>query len=980
MSKSLEVEQLVNPPVELIGWHRLVEKDGEGDAERKFPLPAYSEFMPPPRLGWTPLGGIDHTFFPADDPYGWLIPEVEEEYEFRPGLERIVRQVMEPLIHLGRGLPAYTIGGHHGENLHDNPYWPPELADSAGKIPHERYVAFLPMAFSRTQDDKGRVLWTLLGASEMGPEKVFWKSFFTAPGKERPAEESLSFFFELLAAVYQEAIHSEADLKERGFRILPEETKMDSLPSWTQPFLDSKEASYQNVRYLLTFRPFGDLPEEARKLYLAGRLNLLPFPGSLVFWGMPTYLHLEEELPEATQISLLHLVARHHGPDSIRVLQTGWLHEVNPKHQSMEVQEELLRQNYSRSNRWDRMARYQDELALNLRLQKVSQVLFSTDLDVLGLYDKPMARNCQIWTQDFQLLLNGPRATPEDLRRAEAILTEGGLFGYRFQFPPMRVGRFSVTWHRPLVAYLASELDQVEMPVQKLSGYLTASPQTSIEPIKPVELWPRFLRRPEALSALHDFQDQHDHYSHQTGLNILSLLDVWRQMGSRPLPRSFARSLLRIAHEDNLEGWLKGLPGRTVNQERGQKMQAFLDDLLEPTEQSPALPQVLTFEDTSTRAFEQAYWNDILFLSQGEYHNKDNADIVKDEATQASLDQGHTQRELDRIGDYLLGRHRMAIHQAGMQDSAVCGELPFRWQTDFDFPFFDGWKKNQAGTNRERDLLVVIPGIDRSQAVVLADHYDTAYEEDTYDRSRGGSGARLSAAGADDNYSATAVLLEAAPIFLKLAREGRLRRDVWLLHLTGEEFPADCLGARHFCQAMLEKMLQLHLESGKKIDLSGTRLKAIFVMDMIAHNRDYGRDIFQISPGHSQASLALAYQAHLVNLAWNKQAQERNRSSERQGLGRGHRSVDGMTIPEIAAHLEMTGEVRTRDDPASSLYNTDAQIFSDVGAPVVLFMENYDINRTGYHDSHDTMENIDLDYGAAMAAIAIESAAQLATL
>jgi hypothetical protein len=43
-------------------------------------------------------------------------------------------------------------------------------------------------------------------------------------------------------------------------------------------------------------------------------------------------------------------------------------------------------------------------------------------------------------------------------------------------------------------------------------------------------------------------------------------------------------------------------------------------------------------------------------------------------------------------------------------------------------------------------------------------------------------------------------------------------------------------------------------------------------------------------------------------------------------------------------------------------------------------MENYDINRTGYHDSHDTMENIDLDYGAAMAAIAIESAAQLATL
>jgi hypothetical protein len=47
--------------------------------------------------------------------------------------------------------------------------------------------------------------------------------------------------------------------------------------------------------------------------------------------------------------------------------------------------------------------------------------------------------------------------------------------------------------------------------------------------------------------------------------------------------------------------------------------------------------------------------------------------------------------------------------------------------------------------------------------------------------------------------------------------------------------------------------------------------------------------------------------------------------------------------------------------------------------PVVLFMEDYDINRHGYHDSHDTMENIDLDYGAALAAIAIETVARAAT-
>jgi hypothetical protein len=42
----------------------------------------------------------------------------------------------------------------------------------------------------------------------------------------------------------------------------------------------------------------------------------------------------------------------------------------------------------------------------------------------------------------------------------------------------------------------------------------------------------------------------------------------------------------------------------------------------------------------------------------------------------------------------------------------------------------------------------------------------------------------------------------------------------------------------------------------------------------------------------------------------------------------------------------------------------------------VLLMENYDIERSGYHDTRDTMTNIDLDYGAALAAIAIEAVAR----
>jgi hypothetical protein len=117
--------------------------------------------------------------------------------------------------------------------------------------------------------------------------------------------------------------------------------------------------------------------------------------------------------------------------------------------------------------------------------------------------------------------------------------------------------------------------------------------------------------------------------------------------------------------------------------------------------------------------------------------------------------------------------------------------LPFQGETDFEYSYYGGWKANQEGSEYERNILVIIPGKNRGEAVVLADHYDTAYMGDVFDPALGGSGARLSAAGADDNYSATAALLVAAPIFLAMSREGKLERDIWLLHLTGQDVNPD---------------------------------------------------------------------------------------------------------------------------------------------------------------------------------------------
>ncbi len=104
--------------------------------------------------------------------------------------------------------------------------------------------------------------------------------------------------------------------------------------------------------------------------------------------------------------------------------------------------------------------------------------------------------------------------------------------------------------------------------------------------------------------------------------------------------------------------------------------------------------------------------------------------------------------------------------------------------------------------------MVRIPGRDHSQAVIMADHYDTAYMHDHYYNEEGGTGARMAACGADDNHSATAAMMLAAPILLELSKTGRLGCDVWLIHLTGEEFPSDCLGARHLSSDLVQGTLQ----------------------------------------------------------------------------------------------------------------------------------------------------------------------------
>src|SRR5439155_25555705 len=166
------------------------------------------------------------------------------------------------------------------------------------------------------------------------------------------------------------------------------------------------------------------------------------------------------QVPLGLQAPMLMMIARHRAAHGLRVPQAGLLHVDHAGTGKVHVHPELVKNTYKRTHRWDRILRDQDELELLEREDKLLHVLFSTIPDDLELYDKPMARNVQMWMPDGTLLLDGPPATPDQIKHAPRTVEAGGVFGYRFLWPAMRVGTHEVYWQRPLAAYHCPETKQ----------------------------------------------------------------------------------------------------------------------------------------------------------------------------------------------------------------------------------------------------------------------------------------------------------------------------------------------------------------------------------------------------------------------------------------------------------------------------------------------------------------------------------------
>ena len=226
----------------------------------------------------------------------------------------------------------------------------------------------------------------------------------------------------------------------------------------------------------------------------------------------------------------------------------------------------------------------------------------------------------------------------------------------------------------------------------------------------------------------------------------------------------------------------------------------------------------------------------------------------------------------------------------------------------------------------QSNLIAIIKGTEAGPPVVMADHIDAACGEDTFEQTH----RRVTTHGADDNATATAALLAAAVVL----RDAHPRHDIWLVHLTGEEFPADDLGARHF----LSELMRAHQD-----------LRAVVISDFVGWH-DPGKLRFQISP------TAVAGSEHMAALALDAARQ---------------------LAPEVDASYQ------PRNRSRNSVFQTDLQEFELYGIPGILFNEDIDYAdpKSGSphnHKSTDVMATLDLAFAFAIAKVQIETVLRLA--
>ena len=154
------------------------------------------------------------------------------------------------------------------------------------------------------------------------------------------------------------------------------------------------------------------------------------------------------------------------------------------------------------------------------------------------------------------------------------------------------------------------------------------------------------------------------------------------------------------------------------------------------------------------------------------------------------------------------------------------------------------------------------------------------------------------------------------------------------------------MGARHLCQALVEGTLKIR--AGRPAvarPVADARRRRLRARHGRAQQRPRPRRLPDLSRHGPATRCGWPSRPTRPTASGTPRPRHGTAGAGAAAAAAGGAVPTAQTLPAMALHPQLHGEVRPPYDPRSTLYNTDGQIFSDAGVPVVLFMENYDINR-----------------------------------
>ena len=408
--------------------------------------------------------------------------------------------------------------------------------------------------------------------------------------------------------------------------------EVEKLPAWTEPFLLSLRGNkLAGVKYLLTFEPFERLPAAMRRAYLAGELHLLPFPGSLVFWGIPSYCSWAQ-LPLPVQIPLLN---RRCGTRARWASACRNRAGCTSRTSTSPSRSGMARSATRSTARIVGPGHRDDALAGHRRRGPRGPRAVQHPADDIGLYGKPMARNCPGLDPRLRAAARrppgGPRRSPPRLRDHP----RGRQFGYRFHFPPMQVGAHQVYWHRPLAAFgPRSTAPKLLHHAPGLSHGLPAS--TAARPAgRALAADSAAGNRAVGAAGLRLETAQHRRPL-PGGHNVRKFLYAWDLLGEPSVAVGLRPGMLTLPKQWSLEEWLRHVEevdgdsgaGRWLAEEARQGLGRAPRPVRWAGRPTSSAPQLRSPSTIPRRSFEVAYWRTIARLATGRFVNKDNANCA----------------------------------------------------------------------------------------------------------------------------------------------------------------------------------------------------------------------------------------------------------------------------------------------------------------------------------------------------------------